>query len=146
MMILLNRPNFALKAHRLKNSLASNQRLIISANFFRESLFQGSDPIAPKMVVFGNSFDHVRRIGSIADENKTKGKVYLHIGPSGDCWTGSSIFAAKHLQPDYVKSVEIPIGIVDVEAFLETIENDPDIQKFIYDNSMFPESLLSSHT
>merc|ERR1719223_1071400 len=39
---------------------------------------------------------------------------YLHISPSGDYWVGESLFAAKHLEPDYVKSFPIK-GAFDPE-------------------------------
>ena len=90
--------------------------------------------------------------------------VYLHMGPSGDCWTGHSIFAAKHLQPDYVRSVALPTPLLVhkngnkdtddaaqqqqqeeermLEALLETIESDPSLQRQIYDEERIPESLL----
>jgi hypothetical protein len=59
--------------------------------------------------------------------------LYLHVGPSGDCWIGPSIFAAKHLQPDYVKSIELPKGapIEDVEKILE---DDPTLARELYDS------------
>jgi hypothetical protein len=77
-----------------------------------------------------------------ADDNiATKEKLYLHIGPSGDCWTGSSIFAAKHLQPDYVKSVEIPSD-VDVDALVQLIDDDSSAQTLIYDNASIPHYIM----
>ena len=51
--------------------------------------------------------------------------LYLHVPPSGDVWTGHEMFAAKHLQPDYVKSVslegEAPV-IVDGTLLIELLE------------------------
>jgi hypothetical protein len=44
---------------------------------------------------------------SIISENKKNPPLYLHVGPSGDCWTGHSIFAAKHNQPGYIKSIPL---------------------------------------
>ena len=44
---------------------------------------------------------------SMISENKKNPPLYLHVGPSGDCWTGHSIFAAKHNQPGYIKSVPL---------------------------------------
>lgn len=55
-------------------------------------------------------------------------KLYLHIGPSGDCWTGASIFAAKHLQPDYVKSIELPANI-PTEEIEPILENDIELAR-----------------
>lgn len=40
-------------------------------------------------------------------EQKTKSLLYLHVGPSGDVWTGDSIFAAKQNTPGYVRSVPL---------------------------------------
>lgn len=31
--------------------------------------------------------------------------IYLHISPDGDYWISGEIFAAKHLQPEYVRSI-----------------------------------------
>jgi hypothetical protein len=44
---------------------------------------------------------------SIISENKKNPPLYLHVGPSGDCWTGHSIFAAKNNQPGYIKSIPL---------------------------------------
>ena len=85
--------------------------------------------------------------GDNKDTNKKDNKaiLYLHIGPSGDCWTGHSIFAAKHLQPDYVRSVALPPNFrtdEHVEALLEAIEEDSTLQHQIYDDVKIPESLF----
>lgn len=69
--------------------------------------------------------------------------VYLHIGPSGDCWSGSSIYAAKHLQPGYVKSILLPPH-VDVEALLERLDEQPKTSQLIYDDEVLPTGLLES--
>ena len=82
------------------------------------------------------------------DDDKDTGAVlYLHVGPSGDCWTGRSIFAAKHLQPDYVRSVKLPTDI-DVDILLELIEEDGtgELAGSIYDNERIPEQLLQDAT
>jgi hypothetical protein len=68
--------------------------------------------------------------------------IYLHLGPSGDCWIGDSIFAAKHLQPDYVKSIALPRDFVSTSSLLETLENDPNLSQKIYDDESIPDSLL----
>jgi hypothetical protein len=62
-----------------------------------------------------------------------KQPLYLHVGPSGDCWTGASIFAAKHLQPDYVKSIKLPSN-VSSEEIEQLLENDIELAKQIYDS------------
>lgn len=69
---------------------------------------------------------------------------YLHVGPSGDCWTGDSIFAAKHLQPNYVKS--IPLLMMKEETFcvdtlLEALEDNEDWGREIYDTEEIPSKL-----
>jgi len=113
-----------------------------------------------KTVVVGRTAVHQQRrllnaaAGASDDDgldgdNKKKAAaklLYLHIGPSGDCWTGASIFAAKHLQPDYVKSIALPDDFSKddnlVEALLEAIEKDPAVQTQLYDNEQIPLSLL----
>lgn len=68
-------------------------------------------------------------------------QVFLHVGPSGDCWTGSSIFAAKHLQPDYVKSIPIPNNVC-VDALMEKIQDDEKLMQQVYDEGKLPAHLL----
>ncbi len=83
-----------------------------------------------------------------------KKKVYLHVGPSGDSWIGDAIFAAKHNQPGYVKS--IPLGNDDNFVFedtameineemgsllIEVLDEHPEWAQEIYDTECFPESL-----
>jgi hypothetical protein len=69
-------------------------------------------------------------------------RLYLHVGPSGDCWTGHNVFAAKHLQPDYVKSVEITsASTANVEYLLELLEDHPTWGQDIYDAGALPEEL-----
>ena len=72
---------------------------------------------------------------------------YLHIAPDGDYWTGYEIFAAKHLQPDYVRSVPIPPpDDFDVEKWLDTTFGDDKkkqteaLQK-IYDEGKLPSGV-----
>ena len=72
--------------------------------------------------------------------SQTTNDQYLHVGPSGDCWTGHSIFAAKHLQPDYVKSVKLPVG-TNVEILLDILE-DSDLARKIYDSGIVPSEIL----
>lgn len=75
--------------------------------------------------------------------------LHQNIYVSGDFWIGSSIFAAKHLQPDYVKSIPIPSGkngtYFDVEQYLDDIEDDEtknQLLQEIYDTNRFPTSFL----
>ena len=70
---------------------------------------------------------------------------YLHIAPDGDWWTGDEIFAAKHLQPDYVRSVQIPSQF-DVEEWLELTFGDDDEKQTqamqrIYDEQILPHEI-----
>ncbi len=60
-------------------------------------------------------------------------QLYFHIAPCGDYWTGHEVFAAKHLQPDYIKSIPIPRGL-NPEEILENFDGDIDklLQK-VYD-------------
>ena len=74
---------------------------------------------------------------SSSDNNKT---LYLHVGPAGECWTGHSIFAAKHLQPDYVRSIAIPVD-TDPATLVSILEDDPLTAQQIYDQSSFPVDL-----
>ena len=69
--------------------------------------------------------------------------MYLHVGPSGECWTGDEIFAAKHLQPDYVKSVLLPPNI-DPTKVVELVEADVKLGQRIYDEARLPPSLISA--
>jgi hypothetical protein len=68
-------------------------------------------------------------------------KVYLHVGPAGDCWTGDNIFAAKHLMPDYVKSILLPNDL-STEILLEEMEENPDLGQQAYDTELLPEVLV----
>lgn len=68
-------------------------------------------------------------------------RLFLHVGPSGDCWTGSSLFAAKHLQPDYVRSIALPEGLSLNDLLLE-LEGDIRLAQEVYDRGAIPESLL----
>jgi hypothetical protein len=58
-------------------------------------------------------------------DNSSSSLLYLHVGPSGDFWTGHLIFAVKHLQPDYVKSVRLEPGVC-VNTLLDLLEENDD--------------------
>jgi hypothetical protein len=68
-------------------------------------------------------------------------QVFLHVGPSGDCWTGSSIYAAKHLQPDYVKSIPIPTHVC-IDTLMDKLERDEELTRKVYDDGAIPPNLL----
>ena len=77
-------------------------------------------------------------------ETKTKeSAIYLHVGPSGDCWTGHSIFAAKHLQPDYVKSMKLDLNM-NIPHLLELLEDHPEWAFEVYDKQTFPKELIQA--
>ena len=91
--------------------------------------------------------DGIKRTStSTADVATTKSKQhYLHIAPDGDWWTGDEIFAAKHLQPDYVRSVQVPSEF-DVEEWLELTfgdDNEKHTQAMqrIYDEQRLPHEI-----
>jgi hypothetical protein len=88
---------------------------------------------------------------------------YLHVGPSGDCWIGPSIFAAKHLQPDYVKSIALPPDFVadhyeadkktdimfakclpneKTTQLLAKLEGNLKLSQQIYDTGIIPNRIL----
>ncbi|KAL7545246.1 hypothetical protein ACHAWF_013561 [Thalassiosira exigua] len=60
---------------------------------------------------------------------ESKEAAYFHVSPSGDWWTGPSIFAAKHLQPDYVKSIPMPPGFDPALHFGDEEDYDDDDEK-----------------
>ena len=82
--------------------------------------------------------------------------AHIHIScpysKSGDWWTGPSIFAAKHLQPDYVKSIPIPSGFDPSKHFSEdevesesggmSWEEKQQLLHQIYDEGKLPDHLL----
>ena len=70
-------------------------------------------------------------------------KLFLHVGPAGECWTGTSLFAAKHLQPDYVRSIPLPDG-VSVDRIVELVEGDVRLGHQIYDEGRIPVGLLEN--
>lgn len=78
-----------------------------------------------------------------ADEDAKPNVLYLHVGPSGDCWTGSSIFAAKHLQPDYVKSIPLhpPHHDICADTLIELLEEDGGLAREIYDTETLTTEL-----
>jgi hypothetical protein len=79
---------------------------------------------------------------SSKDASSKDSRLYLHLGPSGDCWTGHNIFAAKHIQPDYVKSVEITSSSANVDYLLELLEDHSTWGQEIYDTGILPKELV----
>ncbi len=89
--------------------------------------------------------------GGDGDGDDAAARLFLHVGPSGDFWTGRSIFAAKHLQPGYVRSVELD-GSIDADALLELLEEeeeedddggDASWTRTFYDEGALPPDLLA---
>jgi hypothetical protein len=85
------------------------------------------------------------------------GEIYLHVGPGGECWTGAEVFAAKHLQPGYVKSILLPSRTTTdptneaddceyssslAEQIVERVERDAKLGQRIYDEERIPVSFL----
>ena len=69
---------------------------------------------------------------------------HLHIAPDGDWWTSedAEIYAAKHLQPDYVRS--LPIDNEEIIFFLETYQNQEQLTIWMqnaYDTKSLPFEL-----
>lgn len=74
-------------------------------------------------------------------------QVYLHVGPSGDCWTGSSLFAAKHLEPEYVTSIPLPPDTC-LDTLMEALEEEDNVKLMqqVYDTGVLPPHLLKAAT
>lgn len=86
-----------------------------------------------------------KKIGVPPEEDywRNNDTLYLHIGPAGDFWTGSTIFAAKHLQQDYVRSIALPTNI-DIDRLTEVLDDlEKSDQQLIYDHRCIPESILN---
>jgi len=69
--------------------------------------------------------------------------TYLHIAPDGDWWIGSEIFAAKHLQPDYVRSFILHEN-VNIDNWLQNIGEETEQTKVlqkIYDDQKLPDGI-----
>jgi hypothetical protein len=81
---------------------------------------------------------------AVANEDAKSNALYLHVGPSGDCWTGSSIFAAKHLQPDYIKSIPLhpPHHDICADTLIEHLEEDARLARELYDTEALTTELL----
>jgi cyclic pyranopterin monophosphate synthase len=68
--------------------------------------------------------------------------MYLHVGPNGDVWTGTAMFAAKHLPPDYVKSVELDEELQQHgDLVVEVLEDHSDWAQEIYNTSMITPAM-----
>jgi hypothetical protein len=96
-------------------------------------------PASSSSAAGSSSCSSSRRGGGGGVGNGKTNQVYLHIAPCGDYWTGYEVFAAKHLNPDYVKSLPIPNNIeFDPEEALEYYDGDLDsLLKEAYDREDF---------
>jgi hypothetical protein len=81
--------------------------------------------------------------GSPEDEITGNDQLYLHVAPCGDWWVGTSLFAAKHLEPDYVKSISLPTDFDPDEVFTGE-EHDEELLKRIYDEGVIPPEIIKS--
>ena len=61
----------------------------------------------------------------------------------GDCWTGASIFAAKHFQPDSVKSIPLPSHMC-AESLLELLKDNQRLAQQVYDDEKLQAHLVHS--
>lgn len=69
---------------------------------------------------------------------------FLHISPAGDTWIGDKIFAAKHLQSGYIRSIQINELDLEVEEYIEEYCNGlsrADLEA-IYDTGKVPDEIL----
>ncbi|KAG7375066.1 molybdenum cofactor biosynthesis protein C [Nitzschia inconspicua] len=81
------------------------------------------------------------------DTSSSQLPTHLHVGPSGDVWVGNSIFAAKHLQPDYVKSIPLFDSIVlqrHATRLVELLEEQPLLAQQIYDTGQIPQTVTNT--
>jgi hypothetical protein len=70
-------------------------------------------------------------------DRSKKDTLYLHVAPDGDHWISGELFAAKHLQPDYVKSILIPneieMNILKTIEDFENVDGFDVLMKDVYD-------------
>ena len=79
-------------------------------------------------------------------DTSSQNETFLHIGPSGDCWTGASLFAAKHLTPGYVKSIPLSSLLFDedtITRLLDLLQEEPEWCHQMYDTQTVPTEVLS---
>lgn len=127
-----------------KKTLSHFGMLTSPTSLFKSLLFVGIKPfiIIPSSTIIVRNFSYKSVVITKEEDWTNLDKVYLHIGPSGDFWTGTSIFAAKHLQHDYVRSIELP-NHINIDQLTEILDNlDNLIQQSIYDHSIIPHSIL----
>ena len=72
---------------------------------------------------------------------------FLHISPSGDTWIGDEIFAAKHLQTGYLRSIHISVEEdVELEERIEVWCNGLSVAELqgIYDSGKVEDGIFDS--
>jgi hypothetical protein len=112
----------------------------------------GGSPIHTTTTRITSSSSTPNEEKTTADADNDGEQLVLHIGPSGDCWTGTTIFAAKHLQPGYVKSIPLMTTdatttessslILDEETIVSLVEEDVALQRLIYDSERIDYAIL----
>lgn len=72
-------------------------------------------------------------------DSERREQTYFNVSPGGDWQTGSSVFAAKHLQSDYVKSIPFP-GKFDPYKYFGDEDNDDNLEILhqIYNKGALP--------
>jgi hypothetical protein len=84
------------------------------------------------------------------NNNNKATTIYLHIGPSGDCWTGEAL-AGKQLPPDYVKSIPLLdtttesssyTTLLDEDTIVSLVEADGALRSLIYDRGSLDYAVL----
>mmetsp|Transcript_39478 Transcript_39478/g.118506 ORF Transcript_39478/g.118506 Transcript_39478/m.118506 type:complete len:180 (-) Transcript_39478:1764-2303(-) len=77
------------------------------------------------------------------DDRRRRQQLYLHIAPCGDHWTSPELFAAKHLQPDYVRSIPVPDNFDAEDAFFgEEDDGGEEVIRRAYDEGSIPDDIL----
>ncbi|KAJ1622709.1 hypothetical protein T492DRAFT_1060176 [Pavlovales sp. CCMP2436] len=80
------------------------------------------------------------RAGKLPVEMPSQSKLFLHVAPDGDHWTGPSIFAAKHLASDFMVSISLPAGFDPEQLTQAQLTEIYDTKKLPSDVSASPES------
>lgn len=127
-------------------SRSANRGLLFGYSIpFERNKVQSSFPIVYSRPLTTTSDESALPTSAKLDRSGN-GSCYLHVGPSpGDYWTGREIFAAKHLQPGYVKSIALPWSeeCKYTQALLERLaEESVSVQQQIYDSGKIDDAIL----
>lgn len=143
-------------AKNLSDNPISNGRLKLPYGFLLYTTSEYSREVASVSVSRSLSIDATTTTNINTESlpaSKTE-NLYLHVSPDGDWWTGHEMFAAKHLQPDYVRSIVLPDAWLanndanDVEAYIEEIYDEDEIEKLmreIYDTGSLPSRVIERY-